>query len=109
MVAECRTLINNNTLRTSPDCKMLNLCLEAGIWDKHRKAFDRSKTFGHADALASLVYLVRIAKRYFNSNPLPQGLDVTFTEIRYGNIVPQKDPEISFEQTMVWKSAFKRK
>ena len=36
-----------------PKCKELIGCLESGIWDNHREAFEESEVYGHYDALAA--------------------------------------------------------
>ncbi len=41
------------------DCVQLIGCMKGGTWNKDRTKFTRSKIFGHYDALAALIYLVR--------------------------------------------------
>lgn len=69
MVNEVRLMVGEGRLIIHPRCVRTIGCLKYGIWDERRKMFERSKAFGHFDALAALIYLVRnLAK---NSNPVP--------------------------------------
>lgn len=69
MINEVRLLVQSGQLVISPKCKFLRGCLKYGVWDKNKKKFAQSITYGHFDHLAALVYLVRnLAK---NSNPIP--------------------------------------
>jgi len=70
MIGEVRVWVKQNRIVAHPRCKQVIGCLSMGIWDKHRKMFARSKVFGHYDALAALIYLVRNVDQY--SNPLPE-------------------------------------
>lgn len=69
MVNELRLWVNSGRLIVHPRCKYLIGCLENGIWDKTKKAFARSTTYGHFDGLAALCYLVRHIDT--NTNPIP--------------------------------------
>lgn len=69
MVGELRVWVRLGRLRVHPRCKQLLGCLESGIWNLQRTEFERSKVFGHYDALAALVYLVRNIDQY--TNPIP--------------------------------------
>lgn len=69
MINEVRLLVGEGRILVNPKCTMLLGCLKYGIWDNRRKEFARSKTYGHFDMLAALVYMVRnLAK---GSNPIP--------------------------------------
>lgn len=69
MVNEVRLWINAGRLILNPRVKYTIGCLENGIWDKNKKEFARSTTFGHFDALAALCYLIRHVDT--NTNPIP--------------------------------------
>ena len=56
MVSKLRTMVGSARVYVSEACTELTGCLKNGIWNKNRSAFDRSKTFGHYDALAALIY-----------------------------------------------------
>lgn len=64
-----RTTIIEGKLKIHSRCKQLLYQLRSGIWNKNRTQFERSKTIGHCDALAALVYLHRHAR--WRNNPIP--------------------------------------
>ena len=70
MVNEVRIFVGANKLVISPNCTYLRACLEGGRWKekKIRQEFAESKTLGHMDGLAALVYLIRNLDM---SNPIP--------------------------------------
>lgn len=70
MVNKVRIWIQNGRIKVSESCSELIGCLENGIWKKDRRDFDRSAVFGHFDALAALIYLVRNVNE--NHNPIPK-------------------------------------
>lgn len=72
MVNKVREWVAAGRVRVSPRCKYLIGCLKYGIWDDHRKQFERSKVYKHFDHLAALVYLIRNIDEH--SNPIPPGL-----------------------------------
>lgn len=75
MVNEVRLWINQGRLIVDEKCKQLLGCLKYGVWDKNHKEFERSVAFGHFDAFAALMYLIRNIDQ--NTNPVPAmfGLD----------------------------------
>jgi hypothetical protein len=75
MVNKVRVLVGAGKLIVHPRCTNLTGCLQNGHWNKARNQFDRSKLYGHYDALAALVYLVRNLDTV--TNPIPQliGID----------------------------------
>lgn len=70
MVNEVKIWLQQGRIRVHPRCEQLIGCLQYGIWDKRRKKFDTSKKYGHYDALAALIYLVRNIDEA--SNPVPK-------------------------------------
>lgn len=72
MVGELRVWVRSGRLRVHKRCKQTIGCLTSGIWNLKRTDFERSKVFGHYDALATLVYGVRNVDQY--TNPLPEYL-----------------------------------
>lgn len=70
MVNDVRIWVQAGRILVNPRCKMLLGCLRTGIWNEKRDAFERSKIFGHYDALAALIYLIRGVNP--NRNPFPQ-------------------------------------
>ena len=69
MINELRIFIGAGRLIINPRCTETIGCLETGIWDKTRTQFQRSGLYGHFDALAALVYLVRNLDT--TTNPIP--------------------------------------
>lgn len=69
MVNEVRLWVSKGRIKVSPKCTQLIGCLKYGVWNGKRKEFERSINFGHFDALAALIYLVRNID--VNSNPVP--------------------------------------
>lgn len=69
MLNEVRLFVSNGRIIVNPKCKQLIGCLKYGIWDDKRKAFGRSKVYGHYDMLAALVYLIRNLNQ--STNPIP--------------------------------------
>ena len=72
MVGEVRVWVQSGRVVVHPRCKQLLGCLNSGIWNKQRSEFERSKVFGHYDALAALVYLIRNVDQY--TNPIPDSV-----------------------------------
>lgn len=75
MVNELRIMVGKGQIEIHPRCKQLIGCLEYGVWDKQRKKFAESKTYGHFDALAALIYLVRNLDKHCNPIPHDYGFD----------------------------------
>jgi hypothetical protein len=69
MVNEVRIWLKDKRIIVHPRCKLLIGCLKTGIWDDKRKAFMRSAVYGHYDALAALIYMVRNVN--VHTNPIP--------------------------------------
>ena len=59
MVDQIRVMVKEGRLKVDPECKKTIGCLRYGLWDKHRKKFNRHPVYGHFDHFAALVYLVR--------------------------------------------------
>lgn len=70
MINEVRLMVQAGRIVISPKCTQLIGCLKYGVWNEKRNAFARSKTYGHFDALAALIYLVR--NLALSSNPIPK-------------------------------------
>lgn len=69
MVNAVKMLVGSGGVRVYPRCVQTRGCLKYGLWDERRDQFAHSKTYGHFDALAALVYLVRNLDR--QTNPIP--------------------------------------
>jgi hypothetical protein len=67
MVNEVRLWVGAGRVLVNPKCEQLLGCLEFGVYhDTKRKEFGRSKVYGHFDALAALVYLIRNIDQHTN-------------------------------------------
>lgn len=75
MVNTVRMLVRVGGIIIHPRCKNLIGCMKYGVWDKKRDKFSRSMLYGHFDALAALIYLVRNLNRSFNPIPRDFQLD----------------------------------
>lgn len=98
MVNLVRLMVNQGQIIVHPRCKQLLGCLKYGVWDKNRAKFAQSKVYGHFDALAALIYLVRNLDKF--TNPIPVGFQVDFDN----QILLRKDRPS--ETAEVLKSAF---
>ncbi len=82
MVNKMRIWIKSGRVVISPRCKFLLGCLRNGIWDTRRKKFAQSTTYGHYDALAALMYMVRNIDEVDNPIPPNLGIDPAKYHIR---------------------------
>lgn len=82
MLNELRMMVGRGQVEVDPGCTQLIGCLKYGVWDAKRKAFARSQVYGHFDALAALIYLVRNLDRHSNPIPATYGFDVRNSRIK---------------------------
>jgi hypothetical protein len=75
MVNKVRLMVSAGQIIVNPRCTQLIGCLKFGIWNKKRDQFERSIVFGHFDAMAALVYLVRNLDTV--TNPIPPNYNKT--------------------------------
>ncbi len=69
MVNELRLHVSSGRLIVHPRCKQTIGCLKNAVWTEKRDQFARLSAYGHFDALAALIYLIRNLD--VNSNPIP--------------------------------------
>lgn len=70
MMNDIRLMIQDGRIIVHPRCTQLIGCLKYGVYqDSKRDEFGRSKAYGHYDAFAALVYLVRNLDQH--TNPIP--------------------------------------
>ncbi len=74
MVNTVKMMVKSGGIIVHPRCKHLRGGLKYGIWDKRREKFAQSKVYGHFDALAALIYLVRNLN--ITTNPIPGDFQV---------------------------------
>ena len=72
MVNNARLWVKDGKVEIDPSCQQLIGCLRYGIWMESRRDFARSPVYGHFDALAALIYLVRNVNVI--TNPIPPNL-----------------------------------
>lgn len=82
MLNEARMWIQRGQVEVDPRCTQLLGCLKYGVWDAKKKQFARSAEFGHFDALAALIYLIRNVDRHANPIPHTYGFDVRNSRIK---------------------------
>lgn len=77
MVNQVRLWVGTGKIEVDPSCTELIGCLRYGIWNDKRTEFERfnedseaHKLYGHFDALAGLIYMVRNVDT--TTNPVPQ-------------------------------------
>lgn len=69
-----RTWLAQGRVLINPRCKHLIGTLKTALWNKTRTDFHRSETYGHADAVMALVYLLR--NMNVSTNPIPQTFQI---------------------------------
>jgi len=70
-VNQMQVRCSQDKLRIHPRCKFLRLSCRSGTFNKQKTDFARTKTLGHMDALAALMYALRTQNR---ANPWPDQL-----------------------------------
>lgn len=73
MVNLVRIWVSHGRVVVDPKCVQLTGCLRYGIWNDKKTEFERSKAYGHFDALAALVYLIRNLDHTTNPVPIHYG------------------------------------
>lgn len=74
MVNNLRLWVGGGKLIISPKCPQLHGCLKYGVWDDKRVKWEESNVYGHFDALAALMYLVRYVDVV--TNPIPKNYGI---------------------------------
>lgn len=82
MLNELRLMVAKGQIEIDPRCVQLTGCLKYGVWDSKKRAFARSQVYGHFDALAALIYLVRNLDKHSNPIPSSYGFDPRNSRIR---------------------------
>lgn len=75
MVNNVRLWLQNGKIKIHPRNKELIGCIRSGVWDDKRNKFDESKTYGHYDGIAALMYLVRNIDTH--TNPIPKLINIS--------------------------------
>ena len=69
MINNLRVWFKEGRIEIDESCKTLINSLKYGLWNEKRDQFARSKTLGHYDAIAAIMYLVRNIDEH--TNPIP--------------------------------------
>ena len=75
MVNAVRVWVGNGRVEIDESCVILLASIQYGIWNESRSEFARSKTLGHYDAIASLMYLIRNIDDQTNPIPVKKSFD----------------------------------
>lgn len=67
-----RLLFRQNKIVISNACPFLSTTLHSATFNKNKTDFERTETLGHMDALAALMYGVRMIDKKTNRVPLPE-------------------------------------
>ena len=76
MVNLARLHFQSSRIKITPKCSYLIDCLRFGLWNDKRSEFLRSDSLGHLDALASLIYGLRVIDTVSNPVPPPRGQNI---------------------------------
>jgi hypothetical protein len=92
MVNNLRVWIGAGRIEIDESCKLLIDSLKFGIWNENRTEFARSKTLGHYDGVAALMYMVRNIDEATNPIPLKVGFNQFIDEeelqnSKYSNLI----------------------
>jgi hypothetical protein len=79
MVNCLRVWLQQKRIEIDESCQFLIDSLNFGLWNEKRSEFARSKTLGHYDAVAALMYLVRNIDEH--TNPIPMKL--AFNQVNF--------------------------
>ena len=97
MVNELRLMVNAGRVIIHPRCVRTIGSVQYAVWDDHRKEFARSKTYGHFDHLAALIYLVRNLDQ--STNPIPETHGLGFNHFYEGAL--QKTKHASLKKAIL--------
>ena len=95
MINDVRLMVQDGRILVNPKCKQLLGCLKFGVYQDHKRdMFGRSQTFGHYDALASLIYMVRNLDKHTNPIPRNHKYTVNTFDPNYGIELEQSIQDI---------------
>lgn len=103
MVNNLRLWVGSGKVVISPKCVQLIGSLKYGVWDDKRKNWEHSHVYGHFDALAALMYLVRYIDVAFN--PIPRDFGVNADQ----QFVPEKRQTNSNGDALIKALGLKKK
>lgn len=80
MVNEMRIWFANDRVEIDESCKVTIDSVRYGIWNDQRTDFAVSKTLGHFDAVAAIMYLIRNIDQATNPIPVKRSFDMIIDE-----------------------------
>lgn len=89
MVNSARLKFQSDRIKINPNCSYLIDCLKYGLWNDKRTEFLRSDSLGHLDALASLIYGIRVVDQTTNPIPLREDSNTFYPPIQQVNNTTQ--------------------
>ena len=69
-INKVRLWVGDGRVVVSPKCSELIACLQTARWNSKKNEFERSRLYGHYDALDALIYMIRNVNEI--QNPIPQ-------------------------------------
>lgn len=81
MINQVRVWIGAGRVEIDESCKILIDSLKFGVWNENRSEFGRSKTLGHFDAIAAIMYMIRNIDEHTNPIPVKVGFNQIDTSI----------------------------
>lgn len=100
MVQKVRDWIYDDRVEFAPEAEFVLKCAQSGWWAKGKDAFARSKIYGHYDALAALIYLIRNIDT--TTDPVPRLLNVD----PFNNFIMPNNNEMLSKQTRNLSNVF---
>lgn len=73
-INKVRLWAGDDRIRIHPRCEELIACMQTARWNTKKNEFERSRLYGHYDALDALVYLIRNVNEIVNPIPLHRGI-----------------------------------
>lgn len=110
MVNEARLWVGAGRVEVDPSCTELLGCLRYGIWNEKRTEFERfaedseaHQLYGHFDALAAFIYMVRNVDQ--KTNPVPHDFKLNRSDM---HIPPPQPPQEMKAMAQIFRARFRR-
>lgn len=103
MVNELRLWVDRGKIVVSPKCEQLIGSLKYGVWNDNRTDWEESILYGHFDALAALMYMVRYIDQ--STNPIPKFNGMTDKDM----FIHKNERSTISENAKTFKKVFKVK
>lgn len=93
MVNNVRMWTKSGRINVEPSCKYTIGCLNQAVWNPNRTMMAESRTLGHFDALAALIYLIRNVDEHHN--PIPNYIEYNQSKAHIPHVNTQEVHELS--------------